>query len=77
MTISCEEAKSFLFMPMRRSSCVTGALNKAPKDLDDAFTISIRGRMRLHLADCHLEYTQLVLAKVPNLRKDEEEKQLQ
>jgi tetratricopeptide (TPR) repeat protein len=42
---------------------VTGTLDKAQKDLDEAFTIATRGGMGLHLADCHLEYARLYLAK--------------
>jgi len=42
---------------------VTGDLVKAQKDLDEAFTIATRGGMGLHLADCHLEYARLYLAK--------------
>lgn len=42
---------------------VTGALDKAQKDLDEVFTIATRGGMGLHLADCHLEYARLYLAK--------------
>ena len=41
---------------------VTGALDKAQKDLDEAFSIATRGGMGLHLADCHLEYARLYLA---------------
>lgn len=42
---------------------VTGDLDKSQKDLDEAFTIATRGGMGLHLADCHLEYARLYLAK--------------
>ncbi len=42
---------------------VTGDLNKAQKDLDEAFTIATRGGMGLYLADCHLEYARVYLAK--------------
>ena len=42
---------------------VTGDLIKAQNDLDEAFTIATRGGMGLHLADCHLEYARLYLAK--------------
>lgn len=35
---------------------------KAQRDLDEAFTIATRGGMRLHEADCHLEYARLHLA---------------
>lgn len=38
---------------------VTGALDKAKRDLDEAFAIATRGGMGLHLADCHLEYARL------------------
>ena len=38
---------------------VTGDLDKAQKDLDEAFSIASRGGMGLHLADCHLEYARL------------------
>ncbi len=40
----------------------TGAFSKALNDLDEAFTIATRGGMRLHEADCHLEYARLYLA---------------
>ena len=43
--------------------CVIGTLDKAQKDLDEAFTIATRGGMGLYLADCHLEYARLYLAK--------------
>jgi tetratricopeptide (TPR) repeat protein len=42
---------------------VTGDLDKAGKDLDEAFTIASRGGMGLNLADCHLEYARLALAR--------------
>ena len=42
---------------------VTGNLDKAKKDLDEAFTIASRGGMGLYLADCHLEYARLSKAK--------------
>ena len=56
---------------------VTGNLDNAQKDLDEAFAIASRGGMGLYLADCHLEYARLALAesnlaKVPNLRKVDE-----
>jgi tetratricopeptide (TPR) repeat protein len=35
---------------------------KSQRDLDEAFTIATRGGMRLHEADCHLEYARLFLA---------------
>jgi tetratricopeptide (TPR) repeat protein len=41
---------------------VTGALEKAQRDLDEAFSIATRGGMGLHLADCHLAYARLALA---------------
>ncbi len=41
---------------------VTGELDKARRDLDEAFSIATRGGMRLHEADCHLEYARLHLA---------------
>ncbi|HLF01216.1 MAG TPA: hypothetical protein VI547_04530, partial [Anaerolineales bacterium] len=44
---------------MRR---VTGALDKARRDLDEAFSIATRGGMRLYEADCHLEHARLFLA---------------
>jgi tetratricopeptide (TPR) repeat protein len=50
---------------------VTGAFDKAQKDLDEAFTISTRGSMGLHLADCHLEYARLYLAKGENAKAHE------
>lgn len=34
----------------------------AQRDLDEAMTIATRGGMRLHEADCHLEYARLYLA---------------
>jgi hypothetical protein len=51
--------------------CVTGDLNKSQKDLDEAFSISTRGGMGLHLADCHLEYARLSLARGMNERRGE------
>ena len=42
---------------------VTGAFDKAQKDLDEAFSIATRGGMGLYLADCHLEYARLALAR--------------
>jgi tetratricopeptide (TPR) repeat protein len=41
---------------------LTGAFERAKRDLDEAFAIATRGGMRLHLADCHLEYARLYLA---------------
>lgn len=40
----------------------TGAFAKALNDLDEAFAIATRGGMRLHEADCHLEYARLYVA---------------
>ena len=42
---------------------LTGALEKAQKDLDEAFSIASRGEMGLFVADCHLEYARLALAR--------------
>lgn len=36
---------------------------KALNDLDEAYTIATRGGMRLHEADCYLEYARLYLAQ--------------
>jgi tetratricopeptide (TPR) repeat protein len=41
---------------------ITGAFDKAQKDLDEAFSIATRGGMGLYLADCHLEYARLCLS---------------
>lgn len=41
---------------------VTDALEKAQRDLDEAFSIATRSGMRLYEADCHLEYARLYLA---------------
>ena len=41
---------------------VTGGHDRARHDLDQAFSIATRGGMRLHEADCHLEYARLHLA---------------
>ena len=41
---------------------VTGALGRAGADLEEALFIATRGGMRLHEADCHLEYARLHLA---------------
>ncbi len=43
---------------------IAGALDKAQRDLDEAFSIATRGGMRLFEADCHLEYVRLYLAQV-------------
>jgi tetratricopeptide (TPR) repeat protein len=40
----------------------TGSLNRARADLEEALSIATRGGMRLHEADCHLEYARLHLA---------------
>jgi len=37
---------------------VTGELDKARRDLDEAFSIATRGGMRLFEADCHLAYAR-------------------
>jgi tetratricopeptide (TPR) repeat protein len=42
---------------------IVGDFSKAQKDLDEAFTIAMRGGMALHLADYHLGYARLYLAK--------------
>jgi len=41
---------------------VMGALDKARRDLDEAYSIATRGGMRRHEADCHLEYARLFVA---------------
>lgn len=41
---------------------VSGEINKAQHDLDEAMVIAERGSMGLHQADCHLEYARLYLA---------------
>ena len=41
---------------------VMGSLDQARADLDEAMSIATRGGMRLHEADCHLEYARLHLA---------------
>jgi len=41
---------------------VTGSLERAQADLEEAMSIATRGGMRLHEADCHLEYARLHLA---------------
>ncbi|MCK4315160.1 MAG: hypothetical protein KAX24_05255, partial [Anaerolineae bacterium] len=40
----------------------TGSLDRARADLEEALSIATRGGMRLHEADCHLEYARLHLA---------------
>ncbi len=39
----------------------TGDIQRAQRDLDEAFTLATRGGMGLYLADCHLEYARLSL----------------
>lgn len=41
---------------------LTGALEKAKRDLDEAYAIATRGGMRLFETDCHLEYARWYLA---------------
>jgi len=41
---------------------VMGSLDRARADLEEALSIAMRGGMRLHQADCHLEYARLHLA---------------
>jgi tetratricopeptide (TPR) repeat protein len=41
---------------------VTGSLDRARSDLEEALSIATRGGMRLYDADCHLEYARLHLA---------------
>ena len=41
---------------------VTGDMDGAQRDLEEALSIATRGGMRLHEADCHLEYARLHLA---------------
>ena len=41
---------------------VTADFDRARRDLDEALLIATRGGMRLHEADCHLEYARLFLA---------------
>jgi tetratricopeptide (TPR) repeat protein len=41
---------------------VTGDVVRARRDLEEALSIATRGGMRLHEADCHLEYARLHLA---------------
>ncbi|TFG50128.1 MAG: toll/interleukin-1 receptor domain-containing protein [Anaerolineales bacterium] len=52
-------------------SRVQGAFKKAQRDLDEAMTIAKRGEMRLHQADCQLEYARLYLAMVENEKAQE------
>ena len=42
---------------------VTGDTDRARADLEEAASIAEWGGMRLHQADCHLEYTRLHLAE--------------
>jgi hypothetical protein len=39
-----------------------GSPDRARADLEEALSIATRGGMRLHEADCHLEYARLHLA---------------
>jgi tetratricopeptide (TPR) repeat protein len=39
-----------------------GDFDRAQRDLDEAFSISTRGGMGLHLADCHLGYARLFMS---------------
>jgi hypothetical protein len=41
---------------------IIGDFCKVQRDLDEVMTIATRGNMRLHEADCHLEYSRLYLA---------------
>jgi hypothetical protein len=41
---------------------LAGDLARARPDLDEALAIARRGGMKLHQADCHLEYARLYLA---------------
>ena len=41
---------------------VTADFDRARHDLDEALVIATRGGMRLHEADCHLEYARLFVA---------------
>ena len=43
---------------------VVGDFEKAKKDSDEAFAISTRGGMGLHLADCHLAYARLQVGRL-------------
>jgi tetratricopeptide (TPR) repeat protein len=40
----------------------TGSLDRTRADLEESLSIATRGGMRLHEADCHLEYARLHLA---------------
>jgi tetratricopeptide (TPR) repeat protein len=42
--------------------CATRDFDRARRDLDEALLIATREGMRLHKADCHLEYARLFLA---------------
>ncbi len=42
---------------------LSGDFQKAHHDLNEAMTIATRGGMRLHEADCHLEYARLFLTE--------------
>lgn len=43
---------------------VTGVLDKAQKDLDEAFSIATRGGMGLYLADCNLGFARLKVERL-------------
>jgi tetratricopeptide (TPR) repeat protein len=43
--------------------CAMKEYDKAQADLDEAYTITTRGGMRLYEADCHLGYARLYIAK--------------
>jgi tetratricopeptide (TPR) repeat protein len=55
---------------------VTGAWEKAKRDVDEAFGIATRGGMGLHLADCHLGYARLALAEADRRPKTEDRQPL-
>ncbi|HJR08940.1 MAG TPA: DUF4062 domain-containing protein [Pyrinomonadaceae bacterium] len=62
------QAGTLLFLPqglLARTELylVTGELNRAQADLDEAMSIAQRGSMGLHEADCHLGYARLYLAR--------------
>ena len=61
--VACSRARSIIAL---RVSWI-----KSQKDLDEAFSISTRGGMGLFLADCHLEYARLSLARGTNERRGE------
>lgn len=51
-----------------------GDFVRAQRDLDEAFSIATRGEMRLYLADCHLGYARLALARGTDERRGDERK---